>query len=407
MAPDDPQQQSFSSPGANLEPDAAGLSELNPMGLDARTDDSVASVELPQMALVSSTTAVAEGPQLPEMPPMEKVVSMESARPRSEDQLEKARKRQEVYLQKRREKKKRRVFYNRICGLIRLFAGMLMLAGLYLLLSSPYFQFSHQNMTLAGAKLITRADILRFIEPLDQKAIYKINPQVLERQMKQELPLLDQIHIRRHLFPVGLEIVVSEKPSWGIVYTTPPVEEPSKTDVTVPASEAKADSPVNPDQTLEKAPSVKVTPPKPTYLVHWDSSWTDLAAFKLTPQVEKSFDSAIPLVLKRAQLTQLNSQAWTRYREIAQFLNSRPGLTKLQYLDLTNPYDIYAEFDGFKVRVGRADSLVMDRLERLFPLIPAIRERQDQLQFVDLRWNKQILFKQKAPVHEDPPKVDG
>lgn len=314
---------------------------------------------------------------------MDHVVALQErqSRRRSPEHLEKARRRQEVFLQKRREKKKRRIIYNRLRVFLKLLLSLILIVGLYLFVTLRYWNFSADRFMLHGAHLLTRQHIARFLQTLDQKPIYRINPSALEQTIRREIPLVENVFIRRHLFPVGLDVTVIEKPSWGILYAKPPVNTENLPYI-IPKQSVRL---------TEDPPK----PPEPMYLLHWDNTVTDLANYRLTKDVLQAIGSPVPLVSSSS--IKMDNVNLKRYRELSQLLNSYPREAKLLFLDVSNPYDIYAYYDRFRVRLGRADSSVITRATRLFSLIPAIHDHQDQIQFVDLRWAQQIIFKKKSP----------
>lgn len=301
-----------------------------------------------------------------------------SAALRSEEQLEKARRRQEVYLQTRREKKKRKIIYSRVRLLLKFAFSILLIAGIYFAGKMSFWELSLHNITLHGNHLLTQEHLMRFLQAYDKAPIYQINPLRIEQAIEREISLVSDISIRRRLFPVGLDIGVTEKPTWGILYNEYP-----RIDGALPVDPSGHAEQGDPD-----------ADPKPMYLLHWDNTMTDLASYTVKPNDSHIMKSAVPIVSLQ---TELKPAVLQRYREIAQFLNSRPSQVKLLYLDASNPFDIYARFDGFPLRIGRADSLVMTRLSRFFSLLPTIREHQERIRFVDLRWQQQILFKKKSP----------
>ncbi len=317
----------------------------------------------------------------------EDIISMAETltRNKTPDQLDKARRRQELYLQKRREKKKRKVVFHRFRVLMQLIMTVVMIVGLYHIMWLPYWQFPQSHFKLDGNHLLKRQDIVRFVAPLDKKPIFLINPAKLEQAITQGIPLVGKTYVRRRIFPVGVDISVVEKPTWGLLYATPPLS-------------AEQQIALSAGNTIEKVNTTQKTPfIKPLYLMNWDNTLTDLSAYNFTADDLVRLQSPVPLVSSNIEPTTLKPDNLQRYREMASFLNSQPQKAHLLYIDVSNPYDLMAQFDGFKVRLGRADSTLMPRLSRLFPLIPAIHDAEKQIAFVDLRWNQQIVFKKKTP----------
>ncbi len=347
--------------------------EINPTGNDEAPSRGVVSL----MPLPSRPRYV----ERPEPVEPQEAEEIEVVRKRSAAQLEKARKRQETYLQKRREKKKRKIFYNRLRALLRVFSACVLLIALYLFARSPYFTFHADSVQLTGQNLLRTQQLARFITPYDNRNLFLINPLEIQQAILKESTLVEKVYVRRSLLPPSMNVAVTEKPSWGILYSGSPltVEE----QIPVPGSQE------------ESANSVedKPLPSKPQFLLHWDGTKTDLADFALTPQQMTALNHPIPIVSSKPDM---DATALTRYRKLAHLLNQEPDAMKLRYLDVNNPYDIYAHFDGFLVRVGRVDNSLNRRMARLHNLLPAIRQHQHTLRYVDLRWNQQIIFKKKS-----------
>lgn len=305
-------------------------------------------------------------------------------RKRTEEQIEKVRRRQETFLQKRREKKKRRVFYSRLRLMLRMVFCLLLIAALYVVVVSGVWRFSSEHYELHGNRLLKREHLARFIDPLDGKPIYEINPSRLAETIRQAVPLVDSIYIRRHLFPLGLDITVQEKSSWGVLFDTPPVPQPVA---------GKAKSLEGPSVSSGEQASVKVLqPPEPLFLLHWDDTMTDLAPYDVKIADIHAHMQPIALVSTKTTLKPVHIK---KYRQIAEFLSTLSDQAKLLYLDVSNPAQVMAYFDGFKVKLGRADSSLMTRISRLPQIIPTIREHQARIDLVDLSWNHQIVFKKK------------
>jgi len=275
----------------------------------------------------------------------------------------KARKRQEVFLQKRRATKKRRVFYNRLKILLRLLFCAVLTIGVYVVGRLPVWFVSPSQVSIQANQLLSPQQLQPLLTPIIHQPIYLINPVEIEKSMKRQIALIDHVYIRRHLFPTGLTISVTEKPVWGVVYSQPP------------------------SSTLQ-----------PLNLLHWDGTQTDLTHLNLPPATLTKVGHPVVLVSSN------NNVLFNQYRDIITLLNSNPRLARLQYVDVSDSNDLKAYFDGFMVKMGQPNKTVMTRLSRLFKIIPEIRNYQQSIQWVDLRWEQQIIFKRKPPKTEDLPR---
>jgi len=272
---------------------------------------------------------------------------------------QKARKRQEVFLQKRRATKKRRVFYNRLKILLRLVFCVVLTVGVYAASRLPIWYVAPSQVSIQGNQLLTPWQLQPLLAPVIRQPIYLINPLKIEQTLKQQVSLVDHVYVRRHLFPTGLTVAITEKPVWGVVYQ-------------------------------------KLPPTQPISLLHWDGTLTDLTSFSLSSDALTRVGHP-PVLISSGQLPN-NPALLSQYRDITAFLNSNPQLAKLQYVDVSDPQDLKAAFDGFLVRIGQPNKTMMTRLSRLFKIMPEIRNYQQTIQWVDLRWDQQIIFKRKPKI---------
>ncbi len=141
---------------------------------------------------------------------------------RTPDQQEKARRRQELYLKRRREKKKRRIIVQRLSVCVRVVFTFAVLWFAYWGFQQPYWLLDKSHISLKGGALLPRARVQSLVESFANKPIYAINPQQIENRLKNAFPLIQDVFVRRHINPVGLDVVVTEKPSWGMLYVGSP-----------------------------------------------------------------------------------------------------------------------------------------------------------------------------------------
>nr|AIA16740.1 POTRA domain, FtsQ-type [uncultured bacterium] len=375
-------------------------SEELPEPLNSASHPQADGVEIPIMASVHLDGSMAQPLDDSDLPDddEEQTAVPTGTRRRTPIQQEKARRRQSVFLKRRREMKKRKILFQRVRVVIKVLLSVLLVIGLFFAFSSPLWRFSAERITINGNKAVAPQLIEPVLAAYDGQPIYAINPRQIEAKLKHSLSLVERVYVRRYLYPApGLDITIAEKPVWGLLYSKPPVRtEPFLT--SKPAHSAETVLMVEQNQKkvtpLESFKDPKAAPPvKPMFLLHWDGTSSDLAQFELSDKDLLRLGPLIPIVSKQ---TYMKPARLKKIQAVAQYLNSRPRHAKLDYLDVTNPYDIVAQFNGFQVRVGQLDTTVTQRLERLFHIVPQIRDFQDQIEFVDLRWNHQVTFRKKA-----------
>lgn len=318
--------------------------------------------------------------QKPLVTPLAHVVHIAENTPpsRTEAQLEKARRRQSVFLQKRREHKKRRVALGRFKAMMRLVYTAVLLVGFYILSIQPFWQFNPSNVALHDNQLIQKSQLAPILSKYTGQYLYQINPMTVEKSLTRAIPLAQSFHVRRRLFPVGLDISVTEKPSWGVLYTAAP----SIPKLLKPAKSTKAAFPEN----------------KPMALLHWDNSITSLSPYPNATQLIQQ-EHPVPLISNTGSL---NPKKIEIYRTLAMYLSHIPKTGPLLSLNISQQNNIIAQYRDFQVQFGPADSTALSRLSRLSQILPAIRQRQNEIEYVDLRWNQQVLFKKKANAKPAP-----
>lgn len=268
-------------------------------------------------------------------------------------QLERARRRQMTYFQKRREQKRRQVFFNRIRALLRVVFAVLFLYGLYQFTSAPFWRYTDPQFQVVNAHLLQTEDFKPLAAAYKGKALYEIDPQTLAHSVKQRFSMVDEVYVRRYLFPNRLVFSVLEKTPWAEVFSSPQATRPYALLVQ------------NTRQQYQIVPLEQLMPTvKP-------GTQTQRVKILLTPGQQ------IPAGYLR-QLDILSYQ-----------LRSVPTL-HFQYLDATQPTQLSARFQEMGVRIGCINSELQTRMSRLLPLVDKLPEWKGKVDWIDLRWSHQM-----------------
>lgn len=317
---------------------------------------------------------------------------------RTPDQQEKARRRQELYLKRRREKKRRRIVVQRLSVCVRVVFSFAVLWCAYWGFQQPYWLLDKSHISLTGGDLLPRARVQSLVESFANKPIYAINPQQIERRLKSAFPLIQDVFVRRHINPVGLDVVVTEKPSWGMLY----VGSPGRNIPALPAKPKTSDS--EPSLTQIYASPFFLERAQPAFLLHWDGSKTDLNRLGVSSPkaLEALKHKTVAIVVSHshpyaAAPSQLRPDMVKRYHDLGAVLVP-PFLTgaTLHHVDISDPANIIAVYDGFTTYLGRSNSSLINRAQRLAAIVPTIRQYQQHLLFVDLRWNHQVTLRKRS-----------
>ncbi len=80
------------------------------------------------------------------------------------------------------------------------------------------------------------------------------------------------------------------------------------------------------------------------------------------------------------------------YEKLAKSLSAYSG-EKVQYIDIRNPHDAYAQLTTVKLRLGELDPSVFKRIQSISSILPQIRSFNKKIKYVDLRWEDSNYLK--------------
>lgn len=272
---------------------------------------------------------------------------------KSKRQIERVRRRQMNYLQRRREQKKLKVFYNRIRLVFKLCFAMLWAVLLWELVHSSLWIYHPASFKVANTQLIKAEQLDPLVKQWDGKPLYAVDTGKLATQIEKRFDIIDQVSVRRHMFPSRLDIQVFEKKPWAELYVD------------------------------EKHP----TP----YALLVPDSIISLSDYYYQPNIY----AANPLErVVVAPHTQLKMSYLDRLQEIIWQARQLKGL-HLASVDIRDPNRVILKFQEIPVILGRLDNNAAERLARIIALVPKINEFREDIESVDLRWEKQVTFHQK------------
>lgn len=304
-------------------------------------------------------TPATEGDETLDVPPSPESVA------KTRDELERARRRQMAFLEKRREQKKRKVFYQRLKHLAGIVFFLLFSAAIWLLVDSPLWILNGGNFELSNNQLISAKHLRPIIAAYHHWPIEQVDPAEIENRIKQQYALVDEVYVRRALFPARLSVYVIEKTPFAELYHTPNSQVPyalatrnhinNQNDPRhsiIPLSLYRYKPNSNPN-------SVRIIIPSPV------AKHTTLDLERLD-HVTRQLQQVSDLHLQAIHLTPTTS---------SKTVNS-----------------LTAQFAETTVLIGLLDAEVTQRTERLTTLSPKILEMQKEIKAVDLRWSEQVTF---------------
>jgi hypothetical protein len=213
---------------------------------------------------------------------------------------------------------------------------------------------------------VTLAHITPVIKQYINKPIFELDPQGIEKAVKKRYPIVEHLYVRRSLFPASLDFTLIEKKPFAAIYASP--------FATMPVSVATFESNTNHYSVVKLAPYNYKPEQNPTtlklvmpsgYRIE-QADWQRIDG--LLSQVQQIKDlplQAVELVpIPKAERTSSQLMAVIHYPKLL-------------------------------IMAGAIDTELNQRVARLPVLIPKIKEMQDSIQGVDLRWSEQITFIKK------------
>lgn len=323
----------------------------------------------------------------------ESVLDELTIKPIPDKHLARARNRQELFLHKRRQSKNRKIVAKRTSFFLKFFTAIVMLAGMWLFLTAKFWYLTPQQIQIQhtgnGYGFIQDTEIIHAVQPSLKFPLYSLAPDKLALILKKQFPQIAAVSIRRRLFPVRLDVMITEKPIWGVLFHLTPG-----------ANFAIADIEQKIHTTLDALPATSAY--KNTGIMHPNEHPEFFKTVKLTASQQKVLQHHPAIVTQKSRL---NEKQFDYLQQTLALIQAgepklKPYKTELQWVDARNPEDIYLYFSTFKIHAGPIDPLLKDRTARMFQVLPLIEEQKNQLDYIDLAWRNQMTFKMRGTLSE-------
>ncbi len=214
------------------------------------------------------------------------------------------------------------------------------------------FSGNNRNLIINGANITPKALIIKELqaEGVVQRPFYLVSPKKYEKRLEKLSPV-NKVFIRRFLFPTRFEVNIDEKIPQITIATSPTLPEIAaiSTDGSIISKEFL---PIN---------SAKY----PTYKILTNDNYT-----------KWSKEDILYLLTLSERLQDYSSE-------------------KLLYLDIRDKNDVYAQLETIRIRIGKFDYTLKERIKKLTSIMPQIENLKSKTQYIDLRWDNPIL-KQKT-----------
>lgn len=211
-----------------------------------------------------------------------------------------------------------------------------------------YSKIDNNVIVIRNNKIVKSYRILAAMKGHDVPSvpIYLMRTRDIEKDIKTLQPIKN-VYIRRYAFPARLQIIVKERnPVISICFNEkePAIGAFAEDGVFI----GKEFMPLNPS-----IKTIKVLAP-----ASGDYSYT------------------------KWNLDQLNE-----LQKIAAYIEMY-SQEPVEYIDMRNPADVYVKIKTVNIRLGKFDSSIYERLERISSILPQIKLIKAKVQYLDISWEK-------------------
>ncbi|MEW5819323.1 MAG: cell division protein FtsQ/DivIB, partial [Cyanobacteriota bacterium] len=128
----------------------------------------------------------------------------------------------------------------------------------------------------------------------------------------------------------------------------------------------------------------------PIYALNTDGSYLGKQYFPLPEKYSKD----VYKIVVSAKSELLNNNNINKYETLINIAEKTTG-ESLIYFDIRNPSDVYLIMSKCLIRLGEVDATVIERISRLKAIMPSVKPLENNLEYIDLRWDKALSLKEK------------
>lgn len=256
-----------------------------------------------------------------------------------------------------RKTKKKISFLKRM---LRFFTGLFIIAGMYYcslmsgwyLPQSTFQKFDTTRIQVVNNKIVKTSTIQKVMKdlPISHKPIFLNNFGELRKEILALTPI-ENVYIRRFAFPARIMIIVKE--------ATP---------------------------IISIAPDEKVSP-----VAVFTQDAKLITGSDYLP-LSNNFKTILVLSYgnKGDDYHNWNLDKIREIEKLTKYIETFSG-EKMEYLDLRNPNDVYVKIKSVKIRLGRIDNKVYDKIRLIPSVLPQIKTVDSEVKYIDLRWDSVFL----------------
>lgn len=267
-------------------------------------------------------------------------------------------------LKKRRKIRRLKIILTRLRFFARI-ASFAFIVWLFIKFTTLSFWYLDENifstypnkyLEIEGHNIVSASQVMNKLNEitLPKKPLYLINTTPIEEKLKEMVPV-KKVFVRRYWMPARLRVVIAERT---------PVVSIAPTQNTGPVAVFTRDA--KEIKILEK----EYLPLSNRFSTYKVITYDDYKTWK---------PKQIPYIEK-----------------LALYLESATN-DRLEYLDIRNPDDVYAQMENVRLRIGGLKGKeVFERIEKVSSVIPEAIKIKDNINYIDLRWHNVSIKLKKS-----------
>ncbi len=220
---------------------------------------------------------------------------------------------------------------------------------------NAYSTASNNIIKIHNNKIVKNYRILAFLKAhkVPDVPIYMMKTADIEQDIKKLKPIKD-VYIRRYAFPARLVIIVKER------------------------------NPVISIAMNEKDPIVGAFAEDGVLIGH--------EFMPLSPDIK-----TVKVIAKYGGEDSYTKWNLAKINEIQKISTAVKSATKepIEYIDMRNPNNIFVKVKTTKIRLGKIDGSIYDRIERIPSILPQIKIVKSNVDYLDVSWEKVNYLKLK------------
>ena len=245
----------------------------------------------------------------------------------------------------------------------RFFMTLLLFSGLIYISKMPqwylpkdaYSKINPNVIIIKNNKIVkpTRIYAVLKTQKVPKKPIYMMKTSQIQKDLKNLKPVKD-VYVRRYAFPARLVIILEERNpiiSVAINENTPVIG-------------AFADDGVLIGQDFMPLPS-------------------DIKTIKVLVQT-----------VGNNSYTKWSVSDIDEIQKIALYI-SMFAKEPIEYIDMRNPNNIFVKIQSVKIKIGKPDGSLYERIERISSILPQIKYMKNKIEYIDVSWEKVNYLKLK------------